>query len=72
MTKPHVTILGEGPAGLGAAPQLSRRNLTHVTVLERDKVVGGNASSFEMGGMRVDYGSQRTILAGCLKPAPPG
>jgi protoporphyrinogen oxidase len=59
MTKPIVTILGAGPAGLGAAHQLSRRRLAQVTVLERNNVVGGNAGSFELGGMRVDYGSHR-------------
>jgi protoporphyrinogen oxidase len=59
MAKPHVIILGAGPAGLGAAFQLSRRSLARVTVLEQHDRVGGNAGSFELAGMRVDYGSHR-------------
>lgn len=57
--KPQVTILGAGPAGLGAAFQLTRRGLAHVTVLEQNGEVGGNAASFELAGMRLDYGSHR-------------
>lgn len=59
MTKPHVVILGAGPAGVGAAFRLTRRALAQVTVLERHSWVGGNAGSFELAGMRVDYGSHR-------------
>ena len=53
-----VTILGAGPAGLGAARGLARQG-HDVTVLERADRVGGNAGSFELAGMRVDYGSHR-------------
>ena len=59
MAQPHIVILGAGPAGLGAAFQLTRRALAQVTVLERNSWVGGNAGSFELAGMRVDYGSHR-------------
>ena len=59
MPKPHVVILGAGPAGLGAAFQLTRRDQARVTVLERNKVVGGNAGSFKLAGLSVDYGSHR-------------
>jgi protoporphyrinogen oxidase len=59
MAKPHVIILGAGPAGLGAAYQLARRDLAQVTVIERNGAVGGNAGSFVLDGMRVDYGSHR-------------
>ncbi len=59
MSKPHVIILGAGPAGLGASFQLTRRRQARVTVIERNNVVGGNAGSFELGGLRVDYGSHR-------------
>jgi protoporphyrinogen oxidase len=59
MDKPHVVILGAGPAGLGAAFQLTQRGLARVTVLEQHDRVGGNAGSFELAGMRVDYGSHR-------------
>jgi protoporphyrinogen oxidase len=53
-----VTILGAGPAGLGAALGLARQG-HNVIVLERADRVGGNAGSFELCGVRVDYGSHR-------------
>jgi protoporphyrinogen oxidase len=53
-----IAILGAGPAGLGAAYRMARRSLD-VTVFERGAAIGGNAGSFELGGMRVDYGSHR-------------
>ncbi len=59
MAKPHVVILGAGPAGVGAAFRLTRRAWAQVSVLERNSRVGGNAGSFELAGMRVDYGSHR-------------
>jgi protoporphyrinogen oxidase len=57
--KPHIIILGAGPAGLGAAFQLSQRQTAKVTVVEQENVVGGNAASFEISGLHVDYGSHR-------------
>ncbi|MGE0882416.1 MAG: FAD-dependent oxidoreductase [Blastocatellales bacterium] len=59
MAKPHVVILGAGPAGLGAAFQLTRRSQADVTIIERSSVVGGNSGSFELAGLQVDYGSHR-------------
>lgn len=59
MPEPHVVILGAGPAGLGAAYQLRRRGKARVTVIERNPVVGGNAGSFEVDGIWLDYGSHR-------------
>ena len=59
MEKRHVVILGAGPAGLGAAFQVTRLGRARVTVLEKNSVVGGNAGSFDLAGMRVDYGSHR-------------
>ena len=59
MVKPRVAILGAGPAGLGAAFQLSRKRLAQVTLLEERDDVGGIAGSFEISGLRVDYGSHR-------------
>lgn len=53
-----VTILGAGPAGLGAALGLARRGHA-VTVLEQSDRVGGNAGSFDLAGVTVDYGSHR-------------
>ncbi|UCH61457.1 MAG: FAD-dependent oxidoreductase [Anaerolineales bacterium] len=59
MSKPHIVILGAGPAGLGAASKLSRTSAAQVTVLEQQFTVGGNAGSFELEGVHVDYGSHR-------------
>lgn len=59
MDKPHVVILGAGPAGLGAASRLARRKSFQVTVLEKNSHVGGNAGSFSLAGIPVDYGSHR-------------
>lgn len=56
--KPAIAILGAGPAGLGAATALARRGFP-VTVFERRDRPGGNAGSFEVDGLRVDYGSHR-------------
>ncbi len=58
-TLPHVVILGAGPAGVGGAFKLRQGGRAQVTVLEQHAVPGGNAGSFEFGGMRVDYGSHR-------------
>jgi protoporphyrinogen oxidase len=52
-------VLGAGPAGLGAAFALTKRPSFDVTVIDRAPVVGGNAGSFEIAGLRVDYGSHR-------------
>jgi protoporphyrinogen oxidase len=56
---PHIAILGAGPAGVAAAYKLRQRNLADVTVLERGDVPGGLASSFDVAGVRVDFGSHR-------------
>jgi protoporphyrinogen oxidase len=57
--KPHVVILGAGPAGLGAAYRLAHADRAQVTVIERNASVGGNAGSFQLAGLWVDYGSHR-------------
>lgn len=54
-----VAILGGGPAGLGAAWKLAQRGITDTIVIERNADVGGNAGSFEIDGLNVDYGSHR-------------
>lgn len=59
MDRPHVVILGAGPAGVGAAYQLRRLDRAEVTVLEQRDVVGGNAGSFDLNGQYLDYGSHR-------------
>ncbi len=52
-------MLGAGPSGLGAALQLAKRKRFDVTVIERAGTVGGNAGSFELDGIAVDFGSHR-------------
>jgi len=58
-SKQHIIILGAGPAGIGAAYQLSKYNKAKVTVIEMNDVVGGNAGSFQLDGLYFDYGSHR-------------
>jgi len=53
-----VIVLGAGPAGLMAARKLAQGGRT-VAVLERAPAVGGMAGSFEVAGVRVDFGSHR-------------
>ncbi len=57
--KPHVVILGAGPAGVGAAYQLAHKGIARVTALERQERVGGNAGSFDLEGVQCDFGSHR-------------
>lgn len=53
-----LVVLGAGPAGLSAAWRAARRGLS-VVVLDRAESVGGMAASFDVAGIRVDYGSHR-------------
>ncbi|HEX9563836.1 MAG TPA: FAD-dependent oxidoreductase [Gemmatimonadaceae bacterium] len=57
--RPHVVVLGGGPAGCGAAYQLRRSGKATVTLLERSAVLGGTAGSFQWGDQWLDYGSHR-------------
>ena len=54
----RVVVLGGGPAGLTAALDLAERG-AEVLLLERRDQVGGNAGSFQVAGVNVDYGSHR-------------
>ena len=58
MSGTPVVVIGAGPAGLGGAYRLAQRGFD-VTVIERDAAVGGNAGSFDVAGLRVDFGSHR-------------
>ncbi len=57
--KPHIAVLGAGPAGAAAAYTLSRNDQANVTVLEQRGEVGGNAGSFKLDGIWCDHGSHR-------------
>ena len=65
--KTPVVVIGAGPAGLGGACQLARRGCFDVTAVERESAVGGNAGSFEIAGLRVDFGSHR-LHPSCAPP----
>ena len=55
-------VIGAGPAGLAAA--LTAAEAGHeVVVFEAAETVGGMAGSFEVAGIRVDYGSHRLHAA---------
>lgn len=56
---PKVTVLGAGPAGVGAAFLLASTRKADVLALERQRNVGGNSGSFDLEGVRCDYGSHR-------------
>lgn len=57
--RPRILTLGGGPAGVGAAYYLLRRDRGMATVLEQRDAVGGNAGSFRSRGLYLDYGSHR-------------
>jgi protoporphyrinogen oxidase len=54
----HVVVLGAGLAGLAAAWELARGG-ARVTVLERERRVGGMAASWRRGPYWLDYGPHR-------------
>jgi protoporphyrinogen oxidase len=57
--RPHVVIMGAGPAGLTAAYELYKHDVP-VTILEKDeKQVGGLARTVEHKGYRFDIGGHR-------------
>jgi protoporphyrinogen oxidase len=56
--KKHVVIMGAGPAGLTAAYQLTRADVS-CTVLEKDGVVGGLSRTASYKDYRFDIGGHR-------------
>ena len=54
----EVTVLGGGPAGVATALELAESGVG-VTLIEQQDHVGGNAASFDISGIQVDYGSHR-------------
>ena len=59
VSKPEVTILGAGPAGVAAAHALAKDRDIDVKVMERGSQVGGNSSSFKIDDIWCDFGSHR-------------
>ena len=57
--KKNVLIIGGGPAGLTAALELARKGWSNVTVLEREKQLGGISRTLEYKGNRIDIGGHR-------------
>ncbi len=56
--KPHVVVIGAGPAGLTAAYELTKRAVP-TTVLEGDAIVGGISRTAAREGWRFDIGGHR-------------
>ena len=62
---PQVAVVGAGLAGLAAAAALSRSGVA-VQLVERSRLLGGKATSFEVGGVEVDNG-QHVVLRCCTE-----
>lgn len=54
-----VFIIGGGPAGLTAALELARKGWQDVTVIEREKQLGGISRTLEYHGNHIDIGGHR-------------
>jgi protoporphyrinogen oxidase len=52
-------ILGTGPAGLGAAVELTRRGVNDLLLVDRHTIVGGLSRTETFGGARFDVGPHR-------------
>ncbi|MGA7571569.1 MAG: FAD-dependent oxidoreductase, partial [Candidatus Aquilonibacter sp.] len=63
MSPKRVAIVGAGLAGLAAALELQERGY-EVEVFERTRLLGGRATSFEVGGREIDNG-QHVYLHCC-------
>jgi squalene-associated FAD-dependent desaturase len=59
----HIAVVGAGLAGLSAALELRERGYD-VEVYERSRLLGGRATSFEVGGREIDNG-QHVYLHCC-------
>ena len=57
-TAPQVVVIGAGPAGLTAAYELAKHDVSS-TVLEADDMVGGISRTVERDGWRFDLGGHR-------------
>ena len=61
----QVVVVGAGLAGLAAAAALTRAGAA-VHLIERSRLLGGKATSFEVGGVEVDNG-QHVVLKCCTE-----
>ncbi|HTV91606.1 MAG TPA: hydroxysqualene dehydroxylase HpnE [Verrucomicrobiae bacterium] len=59
----RIAVVGAGLAGLSAALELQERGY-HVEIFERSRLLGGRATSFEVGGREIDNG-QHVFLHCC-------
>lgn len=59
MAEPRVLILGGGPAGVGAARELARKQRGRALLLEQGELFGGVAASFNACDQWLDFGSHR-------------
>ena len=66
--KEKVVVLGAGVGGLAAGYFLARTSKFQVTVLEKEKVLGGLCASFERDGFVLDYGAHKlySVIPGIL------
>ena len=58
MNKTKALVIGAGPAGLAAAWLLAKKGV-NVTVVEKEKNVGGISRTLTVNGYRVDMGPHR-------------
>lgn len=58
MTEHNIVVIGGGPAGLGAAYDLTKRGVK-VVCLEKDNIVGGISRTVQRNGFRFDIGGHR-------------
>ncbi len=65
MGEGRLAVVGGGLAGLSAALELKRHGYS-VELFERTRLIGGKATSFEVGGVEVDNG-QHVYLACCTE-----
>ena len=63
-----IVVLGAGVGGLAAGYFLARTGKYHVTVLEKETVIGGLCASFERNGFVLDYGAHKlySVIPGVL------
>ena len=52
-------IIGAGPAGLGAALELTRHGITNILIIDKNKSAGGLARTDIFNGIRFDTGPHR-------------